>query len=369
MSPTPTLNGQELELFRVGDYSAIKKGKYTPDDMAGIVARYSAAGESPVAIGHPAKDSEPAFGWIKSVRFDGATGVLHGTFGDVHPVLDKGWNEKQYRNRSLGFGRDPQGELYIHHVAMLGAVPPIVQGLKDAKTFSGNDLYEEIDFSDGDDMDDAKVKQSIADGIREFFSSHFGGRKSEGTVDVEALKAELTQWLTATFSTQLEAERAERKKVEDKFSALESRTNGADAQVRATSAINELKAAGAWVPAYEKLGIPQLFSALAGNVDTITFSDAKGVERKPALLDALTGALKGIGKIVPAEVFAAGAQGGQSKAAPSANGAAVDAASITFSDMVTERAKADKIPWNDAYRLLTAEGRRPEPGSAAAGAV
>jgi hypothetical protein len=362
VNSTPTLNGQELELFRVGDYGS--KGRYTAADIAGVVQRYSAAGESPIAIGHPKTDAEPAFGWLKAVRFDGQ--VLHGTPGDVHSVLDQGWQNKMYRNRSIAFGRDPQGQLYIHHVAFLGAVPPVVQGLRDAK-FS-NDPYETVAFSDsGEDMpNEADVKKTVLDTLREFFSSK---EQQTQTVDTEAITASVTKAVEAKFSADLEAERAERKRVEAEFATHRQQFADGGAKARVDLTIADLKTSGAWVPAYDKVGVPELFSALAKQTETITFSDAAGVEKKLDLVTAFSDTLKAVGKIVPAgQLFSATASVTKT-AAPDANGAEVDPASVTFSEMVQKFSDDNKVPYTVAYAELVKQGKRPPSASTATGAV
>jgi hypothetical protein len=364
VTSTPTLNGQELELFRIGNYGA--KGSYTPADMEGIVARYSAAGESPIAIGHPKTDREPAFGWMKSLRFDGT--VLHGVPGDVHPVLDAGWQQKMYRNRSVAFAKDPQGKLYIHHVAMLGAVPPVVQGLRDAQFSS--DPYEAITFSDsGEDMADQDVKKTVLETLKEFFSSKDSPTHNSPAVDVDAITKKVTEAVEAKFSADLAKETEARKAVETAFEDHKKTFSASDNKTRVDGAIAALKTAGAWVPAYDKIGVPELFSALAAHSDIVTFSDAGGKEVKQGLLETFSATLKAVGKIVPEGQRTPAGTTETSAALPESNGGVVDPASATFSAMVDAYAIEHKVTYNEAYKQLNSQGKRPTSGSSAAGAV
>ena len=369
MQQATTLNGQELELFRIGNYGA--KGNYTAADMQELVANYSAAGEVPITIGHPAKDDEFAYGWLKSVRFSGDT--LYGTPGEVAPELDDlAKPPAKIKHRSVAFFPPSQvgGKKRLRHVAFLGAVPPHVQGLKPAKFSS--EAYEEFQFSEGIEMDEAQkqeqMKKTVGEEIRAFFSS-FGGSEKPAAVDQAKLTADVTAAVEAKFAAQLEVEKTAREAVVLEFSTFKKANVTTISQARADKAVSDLKANGAWVPAYDKLGVSQLFSALAGHEETITFSDAENKEQKPDLLTAATTVFSAVGRIVPAGAVVKPATAQTAAAPAQVNGTDVDPDSATFSAMVTTRATEKSIPWTEAYKELSAEGKRPVTGSAAAGAV
>ncbi len=360
VNATATLNGQELELFRVGDYGA--KGRYTREDLQGLVSSYAASGEAAVTIGHPQSDSEPAFGWIKSVRLDGD--VLKGTPGEVVPHIDSLVKAGAYKHRSIGLSRGAGGRLQLRHVALLGAVPPAVQGLAPARFSS--DPYQEFAL-EGDGMaDEQQLDQRIEAGFTKFFSNLFGKKTEPTQVDVEAA---ITR-AKAEFSAEIATERTARLAAEQQFADHKKATEGTAAQARAHQVVAELKTKGVWIPAYDVAGVPAIFSALASQPQTIKFSDRDGKEVESDLMQAFSDVLVKVGKIVPSgHLFSAQAITPQSGAVPNANGAEVDAASVTFSSMVTARATEQKIPYTEAYKQLVSEGKKPEPGSAAAGAV
>ena len=358
MSTPATLNGQELELFRVGDYG--KKGKYTAADLQDLASRYASSDQAAITLGHPESDSEPAWGWIKSLRF--ADGKLLGTPGEVQPHFDSLVQAGSYKHRSIGIQRGQDGKLRLRHVAFLGAVPPAIQGLQPAKFSS--DPFETFALGEGDTMaDEQQLNQKISDGITSFFSNLF--RKSDAgdpvPASIEALRAE--------FSAKLAAERQAREAAEAKFSEHQKSAASTAAQTRADKAVAELKAAGTYVPAFDAIGVPAIFSALASAPQTIKFSDASGQQVDTDLLQAFSSVLAKVGKIVPAGTLASGAQGATSTPATEVNGIEIDPTSATFSDMVNARAAEQKIPYTEAYKQLVREGKKPAPGAAAAGAV
>jgi hypothetical protein len=356
-----TLNGQELELFRIGDYG--EKGNYTAADMQGIVDRYEKTGETAIAIGHVVSDADPAYGWLQSLRFSGDR--LYGTPHEVSPELDELHAQKKYKHRSAAFSRDKDGQLYLHHLAVLGAVPPHVKGLKPAKFSS--DPYQEFALSEGDDMpvDEQQLKTSITEGITTYFSGLFG-KKEPTALDVDAIVKRATDAAAATFSAELKTEREARVALESQLATQQKTFSDATTQTRASDAIAKLKAAGAWVPAYDRLGVPALFSALAGQAQVVKFSDgAKDVEQDPMTL--FSNVLAAVGKIVPSGRMTSAEPGATSAAVPDANGATVDASSVAFSDMVTKHAADNKMTYPEAYKQL--RDKRPHAGASAAGAV
>ena len=172
----------------------------------------------------------------------------------------------------------------------------------------------------------------------------------------------------------LATEKAARIAAETKFSEHQALVATSAAQARADKAVADLKAAGTWIPAYDAVGVPAIFSALAAKSETIKFSDKDGKQVDADLMQAFSEVLAKVGKIVPAgKLFSAGT-GGETRPSAAAAAAkitdvAVDQSSVTFSDMVQQRVDEKKIPYTQAYKELVQEGKRPEAGAAAAGAV
>ncbi len=115
----------KLELAKAGNHNGIT---ITIDDIADMAETFS--GDIPVTIGHELDDTMPAYGWVKSLNLseDGATLIGEIELGEE---LEKAISDGRYKkNWSIGAGRDTDDRMYLHHVAFLGAVPPMIKDLQ-----------------------------------------------------------------------------------------------------------------------------------------------------------------------------------------------------------------------------------------------
>ena len=125
-----------IEIFKTGTWTS-SQGKtktYTKDDLDKIVSKFDPNQKPPVTVGHPEKDTAPAYGWMKALKRVGE--VLMGDF-DFIPEFMELLKKGVYKNRSIGL-RDGA----INHVAFLGGWAPAVSGLDDIK-FSADDAESE----------------------------------------------------------------------------------------------------------------------------------------------------------------------------------------------------------------------------------
>ncbi len=365
-----TLNNQWLEIFRAGNYGA--KGTYSVADLQGMAASYDPAREeAPICIGHPTHNA-PAFGSIAALKVEGD--VLLGMPKDVPPVIDAAVQARAYPKRSVALIRKPDGTLKLRHLGFLGAMPPEVRGLRDAQF--GQEQFDEFEFSlgpKGEEMDEAQVKKTVTDSITEFFANMFGSKSPAATTtitqaDVDRAAAAAATQATAAVSAQFAAElKTER----DARAALEVRFSATTTEGRVATLISGLKERKHWLPAYDRMGVPQLFAELAAHSGTVTFAQGdKQITEAPVQLFA--DILDGLGQIVPQGVtFSEGTLKPAAVPAklPNGNGVEIDAASITFNAEVTAYAAEKNITFNQAFDALTAQGKRPQVGAAAAGAV
>lgn len=104
-------------------------------DLSEVVATGNAIGEAPLTVGH-VTGSAPQYGTVRNFSAEPYTNPLDGTSTtalyadvDVVPALAQAISGGFFRQRSIGLSRDPQGRLYPHHLAVLGATPPAVKGL------------------------------------------------------------------------------------------------------------------------------------------------------------------------------------------------------------------------------------------------
>ena len=137
-----TINGQWRKIFRAGDYG--KKGKYTQADIAALAATVTSPGDAvPICIGHPGENA-PAFGWVSQLKAEGDT--LYGMCTDVIPAVDAAVQANAYPNVSVAFYKHRDGSRRLRHLGLLGAMPPEIQGLRDAQF--GNEEFEEFSFNE-----------------------------------------------------------------------------------------------------------------------------------------------------------------------------------------------------------------------------
>lgn len=130
---------KRIAIFRTGTYTSTdgRELNATPEYLRSVVAGYNpTAHESPAVIGHP-KDNHPAYGWVQSLSFNEADGVLYADFADVDPQFATMLQNKRFKKRSSSFyppnhpSNPTQGKPYLRHVGFLGAQPPAVKGLPD----------------------------------------------------------------------------------------------------------------------------------------------------------------------------------------------------------------------------------------------
>lgn len=145
-----------IEIFKPGKQKCMTGEviDFTADMIRATVDAYDPAKhEAPLVIGHP-KINEPAYGWVQSLSFSDSLNVAP---HQVDPAFAKIVNEGKYKKKSASFfapdsPRNPvPGVYYLRHVGFLGAVPPAVQGLKDA-SFAADDEEGVIEFADWDQI-------------------------------------------------------------------------------------------------------------------------------------------------------------------------------------------------------------------------
>lgn len=285
------LANQWIELFRAGDFG--DKGKFTAADVQKIVDSYKPEfHEAPLRIGHTDDDKAPAYGWLESVRRVG--NVLEGKFKQVVPAFAEAVESGSFKKRSIGL-KDYGKGLTIRHVAFLGAVPPECKGLADiAFSVDDKDVIE-IEFSEEMDMADiAQVDEKVfGEQMKKLFAKMFGNDKP---VEVKTFSEAEVKQIAIDAAKAAVAEAV--KPFELKFSERETALATTESSARAAAAIGKLKSSGRWVPAFDKMGVSQLFAELAKQAVTIEFGEgAAKVQKAP--LEILADFMESLPKIVP----------------------------------------------------------------------
>lgn len=139
----------------------------TDADLSEVAETGNAIGEAPLTVGHP-RGSAPQYGTVSGFGTGPYTNPLNGQattglFADVEPApalkdaVDGGF----FRQRSVGLSRDPQGRLYPHHLAVLGATPPACKGMP-ALQFGDDEHVETFAVTDADPA--ASTRADFGDG-------------------------------------------------------------------------------------------------------------------------------------------------------------------------------------------------------------
>jgi len=357
------MTDQWMEAFAAGDYG--DKGKFTAADLQAIASSYDPKlHDAPVVIGHPELNA-PAFGWVESLKAEG--GMLFAKLRQVQPEFEDLVKRGMFKKRSVAlypkFGA--VGTPYLRHIGFLGAMPPEVKGLADVQ-FAAQPEFREIEFNEKETEMDQKT---LMDSLREFFGGEKPKLFTEAQLSERVTTAvkEATTPLTAKIAT---FEQAEAARITAAAAATErAKTFGE----RATAAVQKLKDARKWIPAYEKMGLPRIFSELAKAETVITFGEGDKKKEKP-MLEVFAEFVGGIRQIVPEGelVTAAAAARKPGKIVkfnePSGTHAEIDQDSVLMAEAAEALARDRKIPYAEALgqvRQDFAEGA----GRASAGQV
>jgi hypothetical protein len=363
------LANQWIDLFRAGDYTGSGKGAFTEQDLDDIVNNYDPAHyEAPTTIGHPkANSKEPAYGWWSALRRVG--NLLQGKMGTVQPEFEEALGRELYKKRSVGLAKGDKG-WSLHHVAWLGAQAPHIKGLADFK-FEESIEATEIDFSEEMDMalDEKKLEDSLFTRLTAFFAPKPNVTtevtpKTFSEEDVQRIAKEAAEAAVAAQVNPLKTQ----------FSEREKTLSIAETKSRAEAAIGKVKTAGAWVPAFEKMGLTQIFEELAGSTETVDFAEGNATVKRTKL-EIFTSFMEGLKQIVPASPVWTGqgavATAGKSVGFNESPNVVADRNSVMFAEKIdaymVEHKESD---YRAAMRAVAA--KHPEltvPGGASAGSV
>lgn len=339
------LDGKWIEVFRAGDYGA--KGNYSAADLDALVSNYDPAKhEAPLVLGHPQHDA-PAMGWVESLKRVG--NVLMAKLRQVQPQLEDFVRTGMYTKRSISFYRDP---LSLRHVGFLGAMPPEVQGLAEVKFRDGQ--FEQFEFNQEEAMEFTEMKKSFVEALKEFF----GADKPESFSAAAVAKAveTATKSLQDNHNT-LTKEFSDYQKAQSAAAAAAAAASASSSKgALAAAAIQGLKDAKRWIPAFDKMGLPQIFAELAKSELTIEFGEGDKKAKK-SLLETFSEFLKSLGEIVPSgEIFKPAAE-----AKPVAvkftetSTIKVDPESVAVLAAIRARASEKKISFGEALTQVTGE--------------
>jgi hypothetical protein len=359
------LNGPWIEVFRAGDYGA--KGSFGPADLDKIIANYDPAKhEAPVVLGHPENDA-PAYGWTEAVKREGD--VLLAKLKQVPAAFEQLVRDGRFKKRSVALYNGPNGPS-LRHIGFLGALPPEVKGLADVKLCEfGNGKFESIDFKE-DGLTIEEMKAAFSEAIKNLFGDKKPAVFSED--DVKKISLEAAKEATKDLQTQLGAQKTAFDDLQKKFNESQTASALAGKSASVDAAIAKLKADGKWIPAFDKMGMPQVFAELAKTETKVAFGEGeKKVEK--TMVQLFADFLGGLPQIVPVKELTAAAgsarKGNLIKFSEPSNGnTAIDQDSVLMAEAAQELATKEKITYGEALKRVRAQGVKRE-GDASAAAV
>ncbi len=177
---------KDVHIFSPGTQTSAQgiTREFTKADLKQVADSYEPdVHEAPIRIGHQDNDKVPAWGWVKDVKMKGDDLVAEVEFS---PLMEDYVKNGLYKKVSASFYSpesqiNPEpGKWSLRHVAMLGAQPPAVKGLK------GFAYAEE---SEGEDILDFAVTLS-PDAV---FDQELGPTLKVDAGPLEVLKEKLTE--------------------------------------------------------------------------------------------------------------------------------------------------------------------------------
>lgn len=142
---------KEVHIFKAGTQTSAQgiTREFTKNDLSQIASSYDpSVHEAPIRIGHEDNDKVPAWGWVKGLKAKGDE--LFAEI-DFSPLAEEYIKNRLYKKVSASFYSpdskiNPEpGKWSLRHVALLGAQPPAVKGLKGFAYEESNDGI--VDFA------------------------------------------------------------------------------------------------------------------------------------------------------------------------------------------------------------------------------
>jgi hypothetical protein len=351
-----------MEIFRAGDYSKAGKGVITPEDLRRVVRNYDPTyHEAPETLGHRS-DDQPAYGWIDGLMVDGDK--LLARERQVDPKFDEARRAGKFKKRSAAFYTDDSGQVTgLRHLAWLGAGIPEVKGLDDVAFNDHGSKFITVDFGEDGAVAEKTMPEQIKEAVATFFAELFGGKtgqpKTFSEDDVKRVATEAAAAAAAPLQAKITSLETDLKAQTTKFAERETALAGGEVKQRAAAAVNRLKSKGAWIPAFDKQGLPTLFEQLAGMTTTVEFGEGDA-KKKVTPLEAQVLFMEGLPKIVPGGRLV---EGGATRPAKGSTG-------DPLTDAARARQREKNITFGEALAQIAEE--QPEltvAGNAAGGAV
>lgn len=265
-----------VDVFKTGEQTD-KVGNtrvWTEQDLDLIVEKYNEQEDetkklAPLQYGHDVKDGDPALGWVSKLKRVG--GVLQAKFSEMKKELVNSIKDGSYKFTSIGLRNDG----LLRHIAILGAEPPAVGGLKPLNEyFSADDEYTTWNFAEPIDGQIAEPKVDEMTGFelaKDYIKEQYGTEDYDEFIRYlisKTKKTEETQMSetkeTVEMKTTNFAETEEYKTMQNQIKELENK----NAEMQFNEFFNGMVADGLLTPA-TKEDVKSLLS------NDFNFSEAK----------------------------------------------------------------------------------------------
>ena len=181
---------KDIHIFSPGTQTSAQgvTREFTKKDLKEIADTYNpGVHEAPIRIGHEDNDKVPSWGWVKGVKLKGSDLYAEVEFS---PLMEEFVDNKLYTKVSASFYSpeskiNPEpGNWSLRHVAMLGAQPPAVKGLKGF-------AYSEVSGMEG--VLDFSVSATEKLDPESVFDEELGPTLKSDEAPIEALKIKLDE--------------------------------------------------------------------------------------------------------------------------------------------------------------------------------
>jgi hypothetical protein len=287
-------------------------------------------------------------GWVSELARQGKT--LVAKFSQVQPELEALAASGRYPNRSAAFYTDPQGKgPVLRHVGFLGAVPPEVKGLAPIRFSS--EQFTSIDFQEEITMPEKTFKEQFV----EFFGELLGKKQDAPTFSegqVKDLISGAVGEVRKEFTEQIKSLKDENKSLRDQIGA----NSASSLKAKAVTFVERMKAAGKWLPAWDRQGVPAILENLAVSGQTVKFGEA-GKETEVNAFDQMCAFYEGLAQVVPTDPVMGKHKTSSGKVIHfnESKGVALDVASVALNERAEQIAKDQKISFAEALPLAAQE--------------
>jgi len=294
---------KDVALLRPGSFVDAfgRKVTFNEDDLRQIVTNFDPKyHDPPVTVDH--RNSGPAFGWVRNLRFDEGKKLLLGDFKDVPQETVDLVKEKRIQKISSEVYMNFEGKgKALRAATLLGSAPPAVKGMPSLAIAFSEDPSESFVSCEELNLGVVNVHsqgkedpKSMMDfnAFKDWFESRFGAffdRFLKDSVIPTTLTEPKNDPKVAALAEELESKTKELVTLQGTVKSLQENVlqmSNSSHRQKIEMSIAKLKDAGLVSPAMEKAGLVDILCNLSESVDEVVI-DGKKISMSEALLTVL----------------------------------------------------------------------------------